>query len=207
MPTREFTAQADWNMDIKADLDPAKTNYYSIRHNGTIEYYVQDEKTGEDVLVHVEQLPNTRTAPIFGNPSFRLTWSVINFGNTTPLSIYGGHSAGFIEGIKKLRPPTFSEEREVTSVGTTLTNILTIRNREVFGTKVNLGRIIPDLATAFSESTKASEVEIIEDATFSGPTDYSYEDEQSSIAEIDATANTITGEGCWLPRCFAQTQR
>lgn len=95
----------------------------------------------------------------------------------------------------------------MTSVGTTLTNILTIRNREVFGTKVNLGRIIPDLATAFSESTKASEVEIIEDATFSGPTDYSYEDEQSSIAEIDATANTITGEGCWLPRCFAQTQR
>ena len=34
---------------------------------------------------------------------------------------------------------------------------------------------------------------IICDATFSGETDYTYENEDESIVEIDTTANTITG--------------
>jgi hypothetical protein len=202
VPTRDFTAQIDWNENKKAGLDPTKTNYYSIRHNGDIEYYVQDQDTGLDVLVHTSKLPNALAKPIFGNASFRLVWSITNFGNTTPMTISAGHGAGFIEGIKKLRPPTFSEEHEVGGVSTTLTNILTVRNRQVFGTKVNLGRIIPDLATVFSDSTKATEVEIISDATFSGETDYTYESEQESIAELDTTANTITGGRILVSKVF-----
>jgi len=194
VPTRDFTAQTRWNVDARADLDPSKTNYYSIRHNGDIEYYVQDELTGQEVLVHRQQLPNTLSTPVFGNASFRMVWSVTNFGNTTPITISGSHAAAFVEGFGKFIPSSLSEESDATGIGTTLTNILTIRVRQVFGTQVNLGRIIPLAASAFSTGSKGSELEILCDATFSGETDYTYEDEDSSIVEIDTTTtNTITG--------------
>jgi len=193
MPDRDFTPQTSWNVDTKTDLDPSKTNYYSIRHNGDIEYYIQDGATGTEVLVHQQELPNALSAPIFGNSSFRMVWSVSNFGNTTPITISGSHGAAFIEGLGKFTPSSLSEESDATGIGTTLTNILTIRVREVFGTQVNLGRVIPLAASAFSTGTKGTEIEIICDATFSGETDYTYENEDESIVEIDTTANTITG--------------
>lgn len=203
VPERDFTAQADWNFNTKDGLDPSKTNYYTIRYNGSIEYYIQDEETGCDILVHMAKLPNTRSSPIFGNSSFRMVWSVSNSGNTTPITIYGGHGSAFVEGIKRQRPPTFSEENDELGIDTTLTNILTIRNRQVFGTKVNLGRIIPDLATAFSEGVKGTAIEVIANATFAGETDYSYEDKQDSIAEIDTTANEVTGGRILVSKVFA----
>ena len=202
-PTREFTAQADWNQNTKPDLDPTKTNYYSIRHNGDIEYYVQDEATSEDVLVHREGLPNTLSRPIFGNASFRMVWSISNLGNTTPLSVMGAHGSAFIEGFKKIRLPTHSAESDATSVGITLINIATIRNRIVFGTKVNLGRIIPSVVSAFSEGAKGTEIAVFLNADVAGDTDFSYINESESIAEIDTTPGAVTGGELLVSKVFA----
>lgn len=199
---RDFTAQTAWSVDKKTDLDPSKTNYYSIRYNGDIEYYVQDEATGNEVLVHRQGLPNTLSSPVFGNSSFRLVWSISNLGNTTPITISGGHGAAFVEGIMRIRKASVSAENDATSIGTTLVNILTIRNREVFGTKVNLGRFRPKLASAFSTGTKGTEIEVLRDATFSGETDFSYLDKAVSITEIDTTANTITGGDLLVAKVF-----
>jgi hypothetical protein len=207
VPTRDFTARGDWSEGDKLDLDPAKTNYYTIRYNGDIEYYIQDNATGVDILVHRQGLPNTLDTPVFGNSSFRLVWSVSNFGNTTPITVYGGHGSAFIEGIKKLRKPSLSIENDTTggaSIGLDLTNILTIRNREVFGTKVNLGRFIPIIASAFSTGTKGTEIEIICDATFSGETDFTYKNESESIVEIDVTPNTVSGGDLLASKVFLQ---
>jgi len=190
---RDFTAQTDWNVDKKPDLDPSKTNYYSIRHNGDIEYYVQDEDTGAEVLAHRQGLPNTLTRSIFGNASFRMSWFVSNTGSTTPVTVRGSHGAAFVEGLKKMRLPTHSAEGDATGVGTTLTNIATIRNRIVFGTKVNLGRIIPSVISAFSEGTKGTEIEVILNADVAGVTNFEYIDKDESIAEIDRTPGAVTG--------------
>jgi len=201
-PIRDFTAQTDWNVDKKPDLDPAKNNYYSARHNGDIEYYVQDETTGDEVLVHRQGLPNTLTGPIFGNASFRMVWSVSNVGSTTPVTVRGSHGAAFVEGLKKMRLPTHSAEGDAASVGTTLTNILTIRNRIVFGTKVNLGRIIPSVISAFSEGIKGTEIEVLLNADVAGVTDFEYVDKDESIAEIDRTPGAVTGGTLLVSKVF-----
>jgi hypothetical protein len=190
---RDFTAQTDWNVDKKTDLDPSKTNYYSARHNGDIEYYVQDEATGDDILVHRQGLPNTLTGPIFGNASFRMVWAASNVGSTTPITVRGSHAGAFVEGLKKMRLPTHSAEGDSASVGTTLTNIATIRNRIVFGTKVNLGRIIPSVISAFSEGVKGTEIEVLLNADVAGVTDFEYIDKDESITEIDRTPGAVTG--------------
>ncbi len=193
VPTRDFKAQTDWNVDPRPDLNPAKTNYYSIQHNGDIEYYIQDEKTSDEVLVHRQHLPNTLDGVIFGNASFRALWSISNFGNTTALTVRGSHSAAFIEGIKKIRRPSLSTGNDEITIGATFTNIVTIRNREVFGTKVNLGRLIPKLATAFSEGTKGTEIQVICDAVIAGETNFSYINESESITEVDTSPNAVSG--------------
>lgn len=202
MPTRDFTAQANWSVDTKPDLDPSKTNYYSIRHNGDIEYYVQDQDTSEDILVHRQGLPNTLTGPIFGNASFRMVWSVSNLGSTTPVTVRGSHGAAFVEGLKKLRLPTHSAEGDATGVGVTLTNIATVRNRQVFGTKVNLGRIIPSVVSAFSEGTKGTEIAVFLDADVAGDTDFQYFDKEESLAEIDRTPGAVTGGTLLVSKVF-----
>ena len=85
-----------------------------------------------------------------------------------------------------------------------MTNIVTIRNRQVFGTKVNLGRILPISSSAFSTGSFGSEIEILRGATFGGETDFTYEDEDGSIAEVDTTANTITGGELLASKVFAE---
>ncbi len=202
--TRDFTAQTSWSEDKKADLDPTKTNYYAIRYNGDLEYYIQDRATGEDILVHQQGLPNTLSGPVFGNSSFRMVWSVSNVGNTTPLTVRGGHGTAFIEGLKKIRLPTKSTENSASGVGTTLTNIATIRCREVFGTKVNLGKIIPSSVSAFSEGTRGTEIQVLMDATVAGNTNFSYINKAESIAEIDTTAGVVTGGELLASKVFAE---
>jgi len=192
-PTRDFTAQTDWSVNTKPDLDPSKTNYYSIRHNGDVEYYVQDQTTGAEILVHRQGLPNTRSGPIFGNASFRMVWSVSNLGSTTPVTVRGSHGAAFVEGIEKMKLPTHSARGISASIGTTLTNVLTIRNRIVFGTKVNLGRVIPSLVSVFSEAVRGSEVEVLLNADVAGITNFEYVDKEGSIVEVDRTASAVTG--------------
>jgi hypothetical protein len=199
---RNFTEQSKWNEDTKPDLDPAKTNYYSASHNGDIKYYVQDERTGSEILVHRQRLPNTLTSPIFGNTSFRMVWSVSNTGSTTPVTIRGGHASAFVEGLKKMRLPTHSATGSATGVGTTLTNIATIRNRQVFGDKVNLGRIIPSVVSAFSEGAKGTEIAVFLDADVAGVTDFSYIDKGESIAEIDRTPGAVTGGTLLVSKVF-----
>lgn len=203
LPIRDFTAQTDWNVDKKEDLDPTKTNYYTTRYNGDIEYYIQDMATGQDVLVHKQELPNTLDGPVFGNSSFRMAWTISNFGNTTPLTVRGSHGAAFIEGLKKARLPTKSAENDETSIDTILTNIATIRCREVFGTKVNLGRLIPSAVSAFSEGTKGTEIQVLMDATIAGDTNFSYINKDESIAEIDTTPGAVTGGELLVSKVFS----
>ena len=191
LPTREFTAQVDWD-NPKPDLIPSNLNHYSIRYNGSIKFYIQDDNTGEDVLVHEVNNTNNSTVPMFSISTFRVAWVVTNTGNTTDVSLYGTSGAAFIEGNVIETDEAHSENNTVTGVGSSLVNILTIKCREVFGVSVNLGRMIPKVITVATDSNKGAVVEIHNNATFAGDTDYSYHDKQVSIAEVDTTPNIIS---------------
>lgn len=193
--TTTFTAQADWNQDVKSDLDPSKTNYYTIRWNGDIEFFIQDSATGENILVHTLELPNKSEIPMFSINSFRIGWIASNTGNTIEISVRGTHGAAFNEGERILTSPTKGSLNSVSGVSTTLVNILTIRSRDVFGNKTNLGMIKPiSINASATGNNKNAIIEVIRNATFSIlEPNYSYHDKEVSIAQLNKISSVVSG--------------
>lgn len=194
----EFTSQANWSEDIKADLDPSKINYYTVRWNGDAEYFIQDSESKADILVHKTNLLNTKTTPIFSINSFRLGWNALNTGNTTPITVSGSQGAAFNEGVRFLSVPTNSTiNSDVIGVGTTLTNILTLRGRDVFGNKNNLGVILAfSVSASCTGNNKNAIIELIKNAdltTGALQPNYKYHNKDDSIAEVSTVASTVTG--------------
>jgi hypothetical protein len=193
-PTQEFIAQEDWNENTMPALDPLKINSYTIQWNGDIEYYIEDPAVGSSVLVHRLKIPNSQTTPMFSLNSFQLSWNSSNSGNTTATSVYGTQGAAFNEGMRALTNPTKASGNTAVAVGTTLTNVLTIRGRSVFGTKTNLGRIIPKLLTAATDGNKGALLQIINNADLTViDADYHYLDKATSIVQTSTTASTVSG--------------
>lgn len=195
--TVEFIAQADWNGDdLSQTLDPQKLNRYKIVFNGSIDYYIEDGVTGLYVLVHRRIHTNTETEALFSVSAFRVVWGVTNQGNTTNIDVAGIEASAFNQGLRQMLLGTKSKFNTELSIGATATNIVSIRCREVFGTKVNLGRIILKEATAFTDGNKGAIVQVCVGVTFATDTNFQYLDKDSSIAEFETTAITVSGGEC-----------
>lgn len=187
-PTRDFVKQCDWNENTKEDLNPQMGNVYQVKYQylgfGDIKFFVEDSDSGDFVLVHTIRYANNNEVPSVTNPTFRIGWLVLNRGNTTSLRIQGSSAAGFVEGSLLRDESPRSQANEQLSVGTTLTNVITIRNRISFGGKVNRADIYPLIASAASQTTKAAFFFIIASPEFASPVNFQYEDKDSSIAEF-----------------------
>jgi len=193
----DFFPQTAWNRDklLTGDfiLDPTMINTYKVVHNGDISYYVLNGETEDFVLVHRVAHSNSEQSPMFSTASFRLVWSSISSGSTTDVVCRGTFASAFNQGRKVQTIGTQSASNGALAVGTTSTNILTIRCREVFGTKVNLGRILPSGITAATDGNKGAFIQVVKNATFGGELNFSYKNKDGSIAEIDATPVSVSG--------------
>ncbi len=207
--TTDFVAQTDWNID-KMDgsgvsgitLDQQKGNVYQIAFQylgfGNIHFYIENPNTGDFQEVHQIRYTNTNITPSVSNPTFRIVWSSINTTNDSDVTIHGASCAGFIQGCI-FNTDTGHSTTFTKSIGTSVfTNIITIRNRTVFGTNVNLSEIIPQLATAFADTSKGAIINIckgtIDDPiTLGGTPNFEYIDETNSIAELDTAGTTVSG--------------
>ena len=130
---------------------------------------------------------------MFSIAAFRIIWGVTNVGNTTDHSLSGTEASAFNQGERHQITATKAVSNTALSVGTTATNILSIRCREVFGNKVNLGRIIPTALSAFTDGNKGAVITVSKGVTFAGETNFSYQDKDNSIAEIDTSQITVSG--------------
>lgn len=192
LPTENFIKQADWNRDTFDDLVHANINFYTIRFNGDVEYYITDPVIGP-VLVHKLENPNTDTNPLFGLAAFRNAYVATATGAATEVTVRGSTTSAFIEGDKIQTEESNSSNNTKTSVGATATNVLTIRCREVYGTRVNLGRLLPIELTAFTDGNKGAILEIFKNPDVAGMPNFSYIDKDNSITEIDTAGTTVTG--------------
>ena len=202
--TSSFIAQANWNVDTRIstdsdiDLDPFKGNVYQIQMQylgfGGIKFFVEDKKTSKFMLVHVIRYANSFTATSLSNPTFRVGWLAINQGNTISLTIKGGSAAGFIEGIVSREEASRAEEATNTSVGTTNPiNLLTIRNRIVFGGRRNrVEAFILDLI-ASTDTNKSAIIRVLIGATVTGDLEYAYIDKANSTMEIAKDSGVVSG--------------
>lgn len=195
--TEEFTAQSDWNgIDVSSWFNPLFGNVYQIQMQylgfGNIFFAIEDPETGHFVGVHEIKYPNSNLIPSVANPSFRIGWTAGNRGATTTKTVSGGSCAVFVEGQRIFTEAARSLSNTKAGVGTTATNLLTIENREVYGTKVNLASVIPILVTAETDSTKGAVIEINIGASVAGDTDFEYVNETESVVIYDTAGTTVT---------------
>jgi len=203
-PTAEFIPQPTWNVDtrISADpevnLDPLVGNVYQIQMQylgfGGIEFYVEDAKTAQLVLVHRIKFANTSLTTSVTNPTFRVGWASANAGNTTNIEVKGGSASGFIEGIMlRTESPRAAENTNASVPVGSFVNILTIRNRIAFGTRRNRAEVFGLSLTAATDSVKAAIIEVTVGASITGDLDFQYIDKSNSVVEIADDPGTVTG--------------
>ena len=196
--TDEFIIQSSWNRDVFASLDPAKGNVYQIRFQylgfGGISFYIENPVTTEFDLVHVIEYANEHVVTSVTNPSFRIGWATTNTTNATAIEVSGASVGGFVEGNIVLTEDPRSLDAEVIGVGSAAQiNMITIRNRIVFGVQRNRAPIIAINVTGFTESSKGAILRVIKNATISGDLDYQYIDKDLSITEFTKDNGLVVG--------------
>ena len=161
--TSDFVAQTSWNRNTMSSLDPTKGNVFQVQYQylgfGDIKYFVESPETGDFVLVHTIEYANNNTTPSLGNPSLKLGLYAVSLGSTTDLVVRSGSMAGFTQGkrVKTRNPRAYANTQ---TVSTSLTNILTVRNRYTYNGYVNQVEVEPLFLTIASESGKNVLVEV-----------------------------------------------
>jgi hypothetical protein len=187
--------QSDWNGNIVPWLDPEKGNIYSISFKylgfGNTKFYVENQKTGMDILVHTIEYTNKNITTNVNTPEFRLGWLVSNRGtNTTDVVVRGASAAGFIEGKDLNKTPFISYEGVGLGIGTNPVNLLTVRNRFEFNLKANRTDILPLLLSAGTDSSKNIIFKLTINPDFQVEPNFSYIEKDNFISEI-STDNVL----------------
>ena len=198
--TDNHTAQSSWNLDIEpfSGFDPTKLNSYKIQFGylgvANITYSIYNPNNGEFIAVHQIEWANSNTTPHLGSPNLKAGWTSASLGSSgTNLTVKGASASIMLEGDEVIKNNTFADESTVASVGTTLTNLITIKNRIVFGDRFNLGKAFPLLISVNNDHNKGAIVEIIRNATVGGTPNYQYQDEYNSIVIADKAGTTVSG--------------
>lgn len=197
-----FIAQSAWNGGVgnfttAGGFDPTKGNVYQIRYQwlgyGAIRFYIENPGTGELALVHTIYYPNQAVIPSIFNPSLPLRAQVNNSGNTTNLTLLTASMGAYAEGPFNSTGARFATGNYKTLVGTTLTNIFTIRNKATFQSKTNRGRVhVDSIATAITGKID-SEYRMVLNATLGGAPSYTDINTNQSIVDFDIAGTTVTG--------------
>jgi hypothetical protein len=198
--TDDHIAQSAWNVTTSpfASFDPTKLNIYKVEYGylgaANINFSIYNPNTGEFVLVHREKFVDTQTTTNLGSPDLKIGWTAASLGSSgTNLIVTGGSAEAAVEGRDEVKNNAFAADNSVASVDTTLTNIITIKNRTVYGNRFNLGKIFPLDVSIDNDHTKGAIVELYVNATLGGTTNYQYEDQNNSIALVDKAGTTVTG--------------
>lgn len=195
--TTDFTAQADWNVDTASWLtDPTNGNVFQIDvpylGYGNHLFYAYNPSRSRYELVHVIEWADSNTQPSVGNPSMHIGCFAASLGSTTNLTTKSACVAAFIAGTPgRTRNPR--SYRNLKSIGTTLTSLFTLRNRDQFGNKANQVEIEPLLLTARTESSKGARIAVYTNATLGGETNFSYMEESTLVSEVSTSETTVTG--------------
>lgn len=199
-----FVPQTDWNRD-KADglgvLPLMSTwelgNVFQVRYQwlgfGAIKFYVENPSNGAFILVHLVEYANTATVTSVNNPSFPLHAGVRNTTNAADIVLQVPSMGGYLEGEHFDTGPLFSTDNQKTGVGSTFTNIFTVRSKTTYQGVVNRIHATALELSADSDGTKAVTVKLIKNATLGGVPSYADVSTNTSVMEVDTAGTTVTG--------------
>jgi len=192
--TTNFIAQTAWNQNTASWIDPTKGNVYQIQYQylgyGAIEFSVEDPDTGGFILVHRIKYANANTSTSVSNPALNAGVYAASLGSTTNLTTRMASVGVFVQGTpgRTRNPRAYSF---VKSISSTLTNILTLRNRAVYGGKPNKVEVEPILISAFTESAKGITVVAYASATGAGTPNFQ-DISTGLVTEVDTAGTTIS---------------
>ncbi len=201
--TDTWIPQSEWNLD-KMDgtgisgqvLDPSKGNVFEIQHQylgyGAIAFALENKGHGVFQEVHRIECANSLNGPTLINPIMRLVYTAENLGNTTSLTVYGASAAGFVEGNNGHPRNPDGRGNSKASVGTTFTNIISLRVRRDFAGRIFLGEVTPVFASWACSGNKPAEAALILNGTLAGEPDWTYQSETLSAVEYDTAGTTVT---------------
>ncbi|EJO5347269.1 hypothetical protein NRP93_001346 [Clostridium botulinum] len=203
--TPNWTSQTNWNVD-KMDgsgpsgmsLDPTKGNVYTIQYQwlgfGVISFYITSTTTGQPILVHKIQYPNTAIVPSVYNPSFPLTAKVINNGNTSNIVLKTPSAMAFCEGdgYSQAIVTRNSISNSVSLSTPTDQNVLTLLNSSTFAGKTNRTHIRLDFISATTEGAKAVTFKLIRNASFGTSLTYNSINANTSVIQYSPTQTSAT---------------
>ena len=202
-------AQADWDDPLDGTgvsgmtLDQTNLNVWEIRYQylgaGKIQLCVEDDATGDLIVVHTVLYANNFTEPSVHNPNFHHTMWVNNAATTDNLILKSASYVYFVEGKTSLielhQPENASGRKEKTSV-TTEVAIFTIRNKASYASKTNFIDIILLSVGGSIEASSANNlgnIRFVKNAALGGIPSYADINASNSVVEIDTAGTTVTG--------------
>ena len=199
--TTDFISQENWSPGINYTLDPSKGNNYQIVYSngyGNVDYYIQNPNTNIVEKVHTINMVNNSNSKLLENNNTRLGCYAVNFygisdtnSNVMVADFFGGNE--LIESNTR-NPRGYSNTK---SIGTTLTNILTLKNRYNYNIKTNQVNIEPLKLTLSNDGTKTAIFELRGNPTVSGPTNFTTTG-TNLVSLVDTTGTTVTTNGTLL---------
>ena len=196
--TSDFVAQTSWNVDTSSWIDHTKGNVFQITYQylgyGAIYFWIENPETGLFTLVHKIKWANANNKPSLGNPSMHAGWYATSIGSTEDIQVFGASFNASSQGPQvKTRNPR-AQDHENSNVGTTLENILSIRNKRVVNGLINQQEIEPlSLSISNESGSKAATFELRSNPTFGAETNFQNTGNVNLISEYDTTSNTVTG--------------
>lgn len=189
MATEIWTSKADWNVNPTIELDPTKLNMYVIQFEslaGSVNFYIQDSNTAELTLVHIIKYCNRFDVPIVDEAVFRVGWASRNTGNASDIIVQGTSAAVMLEGELVFTKSPHADDNENSSVGSSRSNVIALRNRQAFNGETNRTEIYPLNMFLFTESNKTTIFDVMRNVTLPAgqyPA-WEYFDEDVSTAEV-----------------------
>lgn len=198
--TSTFVAQSDFNKSQPfSGFDHTKSNLYSISYGAggsDIAFRIFSQISDRFELVHQISIVSSDINIAVNNPALRCGVYSASVGSIQSVSTYCSFISGFAQGRREAtrNPRAFANTK---SISTTLTNVLTIRNKRIYNGYVNQAEIEPLVLTVANETNKNIVIEVRSNPTVAGTTNFQALGE-NLIVETEVTGTTVTQDGRYL---------
>jgi len=182
--TTTWIPQTSWNRDkldgtgtsgVNINFSSGFGNVFELQYQylgfGSLIFCVENPSTGEFILVHRIEYPNTSTTPSFGNPSFPLCIESANTTNNTDISVKTASMMAAVQGKLLYMGPTFTSVWNNIAVSNgTETFIAAWQVKSTFQSKTNKSIVYATSASFATGSTdKAQILRLRKGVTFTSP--------------------------------------
>jgi hypothetical protein len=203
VPVETFIPQTTWNRD-KADgvttlplLDWTKGQVFQIQLQflgfGSINFYIENPNSGSFVLIHVIDYAGMNINPSLADPSLQICFEADNGATTTDIVMKSASVSGFIEGKSPTQGLSWSYDFSKSGIGSTLTNVLTVRNKSIYAGKPNNDILSPlFLNVSTIGANKPVYIALIKNTTLGGTPVWNDINTNNSFAEVDVAGTTVT---------------